>query len=568
MTERLATPVQTFKGLDQSVNSITAPDGVTDDCLNVDFHPYGTVKSRLGFANWETPDAADLSPIYGLVSRWMYAEGGGTITPGDYMICLGATKLWYSLVGKDITPGWTEETYPGDDPGETQWVSVETFYGSYGSDILYLANGVTKPMMLTGYGLLILGLHEMTDGQYESEGYALAGVPASDSGEDEWRDWADDPPSGFMIRNQGAGMRMYAWGFEKNRIDYSELDVPWNWLRTDLTTTPAVDGTTDGGYFYAGKSDDNDVVSVRELYDMLLVFKKDKIFIYTGYHDGTGEEGTFALQQTLYSSCASHKSIVQVGKDLYFWSKHGPVSLSGIQAYGDLANVEWGERVKDVITSVPHEYFHKIIAYHEPENFRIIWHLPDDSGSCTHAVCLYYGEPMRMCVWDGGYCDIQDTVVAPSSTTGDDQLYASKSDGRVVELLKGDYDGTNVQQEDIEIDSYLVTKWHFNMTPDQRDRLHMLRLITGNLGGGDIVIKLGTNMSDVYEEMEERAKPLGAGGGWDVSRWDEATWDDTFAGIQSRILERCAHAVRFRFGAKFPWELMGWYLIYSGEGQR
>ena len=554
------TPVFSFFGVQQGENALTMDDGFSPEMENVDLHPFGTVSKRNGYEHYLLPDSDDFTPVDGLAILEKIEDEKRAL----YQFT--RDKIYRSWVhsGGVETPV-EAHSFASSNPG-LQFVTatalfVETDTTNRGA-CLYIADGTHIP--LVARGLDSSDITEMTEGLYDVSG--TPGYPSSGTGEDEFREWDNYPPKGFMLRGEGTQERLYAWGFadDPNRVDYSEMGVPYNFLRKDVDITPLTDvPATDGGWFRCVNNDGDYVVGVVELYDLLVVLKRKKTVIYAGVH-GTD----FQIAQVLPVGCTSFKSVKKIGRDLIFWSASGPVTLRGIQEYGDIGPTLSGEMMQDLVDDIQPERMEKIVAFHDKKKFRVLWWVPADSATNDKVVCFYYDRP-RWAPWTGALAEMADVVELDEGTFGAFAGYGATYGGRVVKLLSGTADGLDANGDSVAISTTIVTKWHILADVGQRVRALKFRVLADSLGLAETKVYMRWDFVTPYTELTEKLKALGAGGhAWGFGKWSEMVWTATGSGYKTWGMNKTGYIVQIKLEDESvrPFNLLGWYAEHSPKG--
>jgi len=466
-------------------------------------------------------------------------EGGTGYIKGTYTTTHG-------LVDGDIL----KVDFSPDVPGEWNYFPL---YGHYLVEVIdttniYLRNGDLKrlvgdlgwsPASSTWYSIEKVtssGFTKWPLGQYGTStgvrGYPERWVDPDGVGIDSngWPDYSGTPgdtdwPSHLHVIGQGLGSRMFAYGFKKDpdRIDYSELGVPYNFLKSDVFATDEAAAvtvpSTDGGYFYALRGDGDRVVAVRELLGNTVVFKTRKTLIWGGE---IGEY--FRISHALAVGAVNDASVVKIGNDIYFWSYDGPRRLSPSFQSQDLMDSSVSAEIIEVVNSLSQENNRKIEARHERRKQRIVWHFPA-AGSSDNNQCLVYYYPTsadpkgRWSLWSGRYCEMAQTVAIEDPLTGQSEEYGIRvEDGCVWRMNRGSTDG-EVLEADADPSSGLPddpvdpaeyysigmryrTKWFDIETPTSHKRILTAMVIYGRDGSGLSQIFIGEEYDETWREMK------------------------------------------------------------------
>lgn len=342
-----------------------------------------------------------------------------------------------------------------------------------------------------------------------------------------------DWPKHIVTHGEGVASRMFAWGFARdpNRIDYSELGAPYNFLKNDVmaasesaaTTSPSIDG----GFFYVEKGDGDRVVAVRELFGLIIVFKRYKTVIYQG---DIGID--FRPIQTLPGGAVSDESVIRVGNDLYYWSDDGPRSLRGTQQFGDIQIGAIAEDIQTVINRVTPTWLPRIFAHHDPANRRMLWFVALDGNlEASHALVYYYPDRHdpagRWSLFSGRYCEMTGTAVGSDFATDRMDIWGANRDGWVYQMDRTahdwyDWNGSSLAFDtEHVIDMYYVTRWYDLEMTDLRARGLFMDVLINEEGVGDAEFYIGHDYLSSYKQITEIMWASGSSEGyWDYSEWN------------------------------------------------
>lgn len=553
-----------FLGLDQRNNPLLVADHAASEAKNVDLHPVGTVRARAGCRSLAEVDEGVSSAVLDVA---MLHKADGT----DYLYAVTANGLFRSAVSSDLSFAEREEFTSGAtsavlERGRYVHNSNAASPTDYGQAI-YMANGEDRPWVDSGGASEDREIPAAVYGN-GSTNSGTHGIPAGTTTTAdtslEFRDWTSDPPSGFYLMGRGADDQMLAWGFDGDpeRVDYSEVARPWNWVRRnvdDATADPVP--AVDGGWFYAGDGDGDPVVGVWKILDKLVVFKKEKTYVYGG------DPGDGLYRQAVYPvGCSSFKSIVQAGNELFWWSEQGPVSLSGVEQYGDLGLVAMGAPVWEVAADVVNtERYKQICAYHDPVNFRVVWSIPSDLISDTAiGVVMYYDSPARWSYYEGPICDIRSAIRADGSW-GTGGIIGGTPDGTIQHLH---YGSTDLEEE---IDSYWIGRWQDLGDAATRSRVLDMAMLVGSDGAINASIATAwdyTHGDSKWVESTGTSRMYGDPGAYfDSARFDVDAFDSTATGVRVYEMPASGHFFRFRVKGDAPWTVDGWALLASEKGR-
>lgn len=565
-----------FNGIDQRSNPLMLKPTDSTDLSNVKLHPTGTIAKRDGTTLWEQPTTASIDHLAYLEKH----PDSRTI-----LYAVSPAAIYRALLQTGFDPAWETahsfgSSVDGLRPISTRARFIEdsnTAAPTHRGDCLYYADGQRTPLICKGLAAASGSMEAWPEGDYGTGPLysGTAGYPGSlsyaDEGGDDPRNWDDDPPSGLFLRGEGRRDRMYAWGFndDPNRIDYSELGVPWNFLRYQLDGGGGYSGVLDGRWFYSVAADNDYVVSVTGLHDSLIVLKAHSTQVWRGTH---GVDFQMVAQYPV--GCVSHHSVIRVGTDLYWWSEQGPVSLSGVERYGDLEYSNIGIKITDEIDALSESYLDCVCVSHDRRNYRLVWFAPTGASDTNDkAFCFYYDEPKRWSVWEGAYTCKNCVLEAPGHEAPGDLIYGGGSDGYIHTMNTGTYDGQTTDGSGLPtgttIEAYYVTNWIGSS--DLRMRPRWIDVIVGNLGAEDMQIYAGWEYTSGWSELGRVIKTLGEPSAyWGHAIWGTAVWGETAEAVKRWSIDGTGFYLRLKFVSieELPFQLYGWKPALEQLGTR
>lgn len=379
---------------------------------------------------------------------------------------------------------------------------------------------------------------------------------------------------------QGLGARLYAYGFrlDPDRIDYSELGAPYNFLRADpfgdIESESPLAPDTDGGYFYCMKGDGDRVVAVRELMGYTVVFKTMRTVLWTGEHGNW-----FRVAQEYPVGATNDEAVVKVGNDIYFWSFDGPRRLTPTMANADLLEGSISADVIEVAKTISIPLDARIIARHERLKQRVVWHFPADSNS-ENSKCLVYYYPTssdptgRWALWDGAYAEISQTLVFENPQDGTTDIYGgSNAESGDIYLMNGgaDDNGENITMT-------YVTKWFDFDTVTTFKRALTLMALFGDDGPGNVKFYIAWDYSTEWHEISRPITAEATAGAtlWNVSVWNDAAgsgdtyWNESSRSMVTYETEGVGRIFRFKIedSSEFPCAVTGLVFGPSRKGTR
>jgi hypothetical protein len=401
-------------------------------------------------------------------------------------------------------------------------------------------------------------------------GYPARWIDPNGDMTNSYTDWPDeditsDWPQYMTYIGVGPGSRddnqlasrMLAYGFEldPDRIDYSALGTPYNFLKDDPTTgnTEAAADTNpalDGGYFYASRGDGDKVVRVIEHMGFLIVFKQFKTIVYTG------EIGQFFRVEKVYNvGAVSYDGVVRVGNEIYFWSFDGPRKLSLTDTYADLIEGMVGQYVIQKVRGAVTRYLPNVVGRHERLSRRVVWFYTVSGTTNNAALVHYYPEAGRE-TWSyfaGQYTNCQYlaeyfdpyTLTQKYYYTGTNATDDFYKVNRIYEANVGnadifrpviDFAGSDRD----EITTYYVTRWFDAGEPIEVIRALDLTILAGEKGLQNTKFYIGWDYADDWYEMDVAIRPLaGSAGKWNFGFWNAGYWNESArASLQLRATGR------------------------------
>ena len=485
---------QRFGGIDQHSGDLAMDPTSAVDLRNVDLHPVGEIRTRGGMRSLGV--AGDPSEIFGIAML----EAGGEL----YMYAAQANSLRTSVAGAwEWSSGadWAavSATFAAARYGVEETEPADHHPDAHGTS-LYVTNGVGIPWVVWG-----TGGEEMPKLDYSTE---TAGVPTKDAGGPEWRDWEEHPPTGICAIGHGTTEQLLAWGFDDDpaRIDYSALRLPWHFGRANLTGATE-EPLEDGGWFYALADDADVVIGAIQHLSRIVVFKRRTTIVYSGF---PGDD--LAIENIFPVGCTSYKSVVRVGNELMWWSDQGPVTLVGVQQFGDLQYASVADPIRRTVSSTSAAAAAGAFAVSDRRNMRVIWFLP--SSTTPLAVVYYYDSPRRWTIFDGPIAELTCAMDGLANAGGDIVVYGGDADGLVHELL------LNTSDNDAPISAYYHTAWQALAQHETRKRALFVDLMYGASGAIGATVGIAWDYVAIASDMGEQVRALGSA----FVGWNEATW--------------------------------------------
>lgn len=534
-----------FGGLNKAVSEIMVEPGMSPDLMNVDLHPIGTLKPRGGLTLLSSIGAearaiwrarSDAGTVY------YYAQAGGFI--------YRATSL---------SGTWTSTGRVVSTNNRCSWARA----WHNGASVVLVVDGENAPTMLTMAAAVASDAQDWPAGSYGTggSGTGTPGYPAA---------WVDDWPSNIAIINKGLGadaLRLQAWGFsERDRIDYSELGVPTNFLRSNVDDEGApAQVELDGGYYYVGRGDGDDIAAIEAMYGYTVVFKKKRLFLLPS-DPGASDFGVSAVYDV---GALSRRSVLRFGNDIAFWSATGPRLLSSVDQYGDLkhSNIGWEVQPEiDQITGARHD---EIVCINDQDRNRLVWYAPSGATAQNSKCLVFYYDQPRWTVFNGAYAAMSDVFVVGREGGQSQNIYGVGYDGSVYEI------GSAADDSGTAIESYYYTSWiNFGAISDAARSL-WLDLLFGAAGDLGATIEYEQDFTGILIEVETPRKLIGGQGfRWDDpnAAWDDDrfAWDQAGKGIRSSGMPGISNMVRLKFSSDGSggYELLGFRIEARQKGPR
>lgn len=499
MLEREIDPSVTyipFRGLDTSQNDLSIEHGRSPDMLNVEIDTGGTIKKRAGHALMAHQPGGEGSTM-GLAllrqeSQFMF-----------YLLTLKGQRLW---IMDGLTGEWSEED---EFTGAGGVISGAQAYHTDGSETLYLTNGVDEVRLFPGG----VGTEDWPQGvESDTPGEQVRGYPAWWEEPDGPESPADWPRRFTLSSTGGAGAgdtsaRLLAYGFARdpNRIDFSELGVPWNFLPSDLLdpeNEAKEYGVTDGGWFYCFRGDGDRIMWAGQFAGMLVVMKRRRTFIYSGAVGASPDQGGLSLVHVIDIGTVAPESVTAAGNDLYFWSEDGPKRLSKVMESGDIRSDGFEGRVYRKVREARYGS-DSVVARHNQRLQRIEFYYPGSGSNTNNLALIYYYNLDEWAAFDGDLCEIVGAAVF-TDPSGNMRFIGARHDGQVTDMHLGSGDGGK------DISAYYATKWYIFPSMADRARVVYVDLVIGSEGLGDSTLMVGVDYETVFETMELGIKAHGS----------------------------------------------------------
>lgn len=157
----------------------------------------------------------------------------------------------------------------------------------------------------------------------------------------------------------------------------------------------------------------------------LFVWKKSSLHRVMGdVRNPFGSEVTFRVQTVSRSvGCASHRTIVHVGNDIYWMSEHGVHSLSTTDKYGDIESTYLSFPIADVFEDINFSVIEKSQAVFLPRLSLYLLGVPRSGSQELNRLLAYSVVTKRWMTWDiGSFFAI---ALGPNRSKDSDTVYVS-----------------------------------------------------------------------------------------------------------------------------------------------
>ncbi len=549
-----------FAGMNTADGELGLPVGDSPQLDNVDLHPAGSAQKRKGIAAIASPTGVTKIDAVMRLNQpeqsrgWIYVIGNNNI----YRVPEPGTWKWQTPTHASTYTLTSQKVY-GRQQSRYNTGSVEH------PSVLYLprANGV--PLIALGQTAAASDIITHPTGAYGggTPGSGTPGSPVTDSaiGSVAWG--SNHYPRFMRLVALGRGARMHAWGFadDPSRVDFSEMDVPWNYLRSDVDNPAATaQPEIDGGFYYARRGDGDEVTSVVDMFAYTVVFKRRATLIYTG--DPGSED--WLLRAEFPVGCVSDRAWAKVGNDLLFWSEDGPRALSAVQEYGDLAHTQLALKIAEDVTDIVPDSYERICCYHDAKNMRVVWFVAKAGASHNDAAYVYYYTTGRWAQWTGSRCEMMDVaVIKPTSINSERVIGGSYDNGMVV------HDSAYADISD-DVDAEYITDWiRFGEVSDSTRSL-WLDVFYGE-GGANVDIYYQTDLTDEWNLLSRVVRSYGnTGTTWGNFTWANAAWGVTGRSHRAWELDAIFRMIRLKFAKSGTgaFEVMGYRLEARKKGAR
>lgn len=557
--ERASQPIiRQFAGLNTRDSEIGLPGYDSPSLENVDLKPRGAIRQRNGVSALDTPTGETLINAVMRLNQpeesrgWIYVIADGTI----YRTREPASWSWEEplFAGSTAPTMPTQQTYGREN---ARWNSGSTEYPT----VLYICRSDGAPIVAKGTTVSLIGdleaLVQYAQGS-GSAGTGTLGYPSS-WGTDHW-------PTHMRLLSRGRGARMHAWGIaeDPNKVYYSCLDIPWHYGPNDIdSVSPTLVPDVDGGYYYVNRGDGDRVISVIDMYAYTVVFKENRTYLFTGDPGDAGDDFWTPVGE-IGIGCVSDRAWQRVGNDIFFWSVDGPRSLSAVREYGDLQQGNLGLKINEDVSSIAPGNYERICSWHDVENLRVIWYVPENGSSYNNAAYVYYYDTGEWVVWRGSATQVMDVQLVKSTTQSPDRAIAGTYDAGIVQLAAG---GADVSSD---IDSHYITNWiNFGEVSDASRALSLTVLFGDD--GTDVDIYYQVDLEETWTAVPRLEQAIGSSGtAWGSFAWGSAPWGQAGRAINRYEFDALFNLIRLKFekSGQTGFGVMGYRLEARQKGMR
>ena len=301
----------------QQLPSHMLPEVFTPDALNVEITPAGRLRlPRLGAERFRSAAVAG-ARIDGL---WELRRADGT-----WIYVLACAGSLYTMDASTTlaTLGALTDT-------KRRWSAV-----TYGGRLL-IFNGSDMPQ---SFKTELERLRDVED----------ASLPVG------WE--AGNWPARVALLGAGEVEQLACWGLarERSSVYFSEVKNPLVWNSLQSSTA---------GRVIVREEDGEEVVAVVDFAGLTLVMKET---VTVGYFDLDPHAGTAAGMKVYPWGCASADSLIRYENGLAWWARwkggHGPLTLSAVQDYADIAAEAMTWRIQPALNEVSPSHLALISGY-------------------------------------------------------------------------------------------------------------------------------------------------------------------------------------------------------------
>jgi hypothetical protein len=554
-------PIRQFGGLNTRDSELALPGNDSPELRNVELHPEGAVRQRLGVAAQTTPGAIGTDPIRAVMRLDQPEFNNGAGRGWVYIISEG-------VIYRTLEPGtWSWETPTGTPavgtlPTQLTYGRENARYnnGTEYQTALYICRNDEAPIVALGQTAAANDLEELVlyaQGN-GTPGTGVLGFPASWTGA-HW-------PTHMRLFSLGRGARMHAWGFpdDPNKVYYTALDIPWHYGPNDIDSVlPVTSIEVDGGFYYVNRGDGGVVVSLVDMYSYTVAFKRHRTYLFTGDPGDAGGDFWNPVAE-INIGCVSDRAWQKVGNDILFWSEDGPRSLAAVQQYGDLQQANLGFKINDEVTSISTDQYERICSYHDVTNMRVIWYVPENGSTFNNAAYVYYYNTQKWTKWTGDGTQMMDALRITSNSSNSDRAIAGTYADGMVLLQSGRLDTAE------DIDSLYITNWINVGEISDATRALGLDVMFGD-DGPQVDIYYQTDLNEEWIAVPRLERSMGGvGTAWGNFAWGAAAWGVTGRAMYRYEFDALCNIIRLKFEktSHLGFEVMGYRLEMRQRGSR
>lgn len=304
--------------------------------------------------------------------------------------------------------------------------------------------------------------------------------------------------------------------------------------------------TTGTDYFYVGRKDGQIGTGITALESFLIFGKERSIHILTGSNPGEWKLSGTVNNLVLISEgigVASHRSMVQVGDDIWFMGSDG--LIRSLRRNENATTPLTGIVCSNIFTTLAganSTYLSKVAAVQY--NGRVYFAFPNGSSAYNDRVVvadttITLDKPMNPHPWViyTGWHPAVWAIYTPSATP---QLYYGEASADSLSFQAESGTSDNTAAIDFDYKGPMVDL----KAPDQR-KTYRFAIVSGQSGGNYDVSVYSSDDSTQYELAG--VLNLSSGDVWDTGVWGTATWGYGDEKKQKFVLQRASTQLQMRF---------------------
>lgn len=267
--------------------------------------------------------------------------------------------------------------------------------------------------------------------------------------------------------------------------------------------------------FIVSKGDGQKMMALMPLSkDLLVMYKQGSIHRLSGTNPFGSSTDVHRIEEISRDvGCIASRSVVQVGRDQFFFSTDGLKRLSIVNDYGDVVAADPSYEIQDDINALnfTEEYIEQAFAvYYKPEK-HLYLHVPVGSGTTNTQVYVHdvvTGANMP-----------RSGLTASCGAIVNRKYYTGSYDGQIYEQLRGD------NYADAAISSSWESKWLAVGGLRNKKEFRHLMIYFETAGSASITVQWQIMQMDGAVKTYAKTSESPSVEGWDVGLWDQAVWD-------------------------------------------